>query len=85
LRSAKHLHARDVAEVHRAADRAPHVNIIDIQADPGIHAGRTIALADATDVNLRGRVVAREGTMACELQVRRDLVQILGARNLLAL
>ena len=85
LRPAQHLHAGDVAKLHRAADRAPHVDIVDIEADAGIHRRRGVGLADAADEYLRRGIVACQRPIGVELQIGGNLVQIGRADDLLTL
>ena len=83
LRAAQDLHVGDVAEFHGRADRAPHVDVVDVHADARIDGGRGIALPDAADEHLRGGVVAGQRSVGMELDVRRHLVEIGGAHDLL--
>ena len=85
MRPAQHLDVRDIPELHRAADRAAHIDIVDIDADAGIDRGGSVGLPDAADEDLGGRIVARQRTIGRELQVGRDLVEIGRADDLLAL
>ena len=85
LRAAQDLHVGDVAKFHGRAHRAAHVDIVDVHADARVDGGRGIALADAANEHLRGGVVAGQRSVGMELDVRRHLVEIGGADDLLPL
>ena len=85
LRAAQDLHVGDVAEFHGRAHRAAHVDIVDVHADARIDRRRGIGLADAANEHLRRGVVAGQRSIRMELDVRRHLVEIGGADDLLPL
>jgi hypothetical protein len=82
LRTPQDLRGGDIAHLHRATDRAAHVDIVDVQANSGIHRRCGVSLADAADEHLCGGIVAGQRAVAVELQVRRDLVEVRGAGDL---
>src|SRR5690606_9668366 len=82
LRSAEHLDIVDVEKVHRPADRAAHVDVVDIDADARVDGRGGIELTDAAYEDDRRGVVARELAVARELQARRDAVEIRRRSNL---
>ena len=85
LRAAQDLHVGDVAEFHGRAHRAAHVDIVDVHAHARIDRRRRIGLPDAANEHLRGGVVAGQRSIRMELEIRRHLVEIGGADDLLPL
>jgi hypothetical protein len=81
----QYLHVGDVTEFHGRAHRPSHVDIIDVYADARIDGWRGIRLANAANEYLRRGVVTGQCSVRMELDVRRHLVEIGGADNLLAL
>ena len=54
LRPAQHLHALDVYEVHQSADRAAHIDPVEIDADGWINVDRKVALTNAANEHRGG-------------------------------
>ncbi len=85
LRAAQDLHVGDIAKFHGCTHRAAHVDIVDVHAHTRINRRRRICLSDAANEHLRRGVVAGQRSIRMELEIRRHLVEIGGADDLLPL
>ena len=82
LRSAQHLDAFHVDEVHHRSHRARHVYPVDVDRNTGIRHRQEVTLPHAPDVELRRGFRARESAGVVEVDVRQDLAEQIGRSDL---